>query len=81
MLAGMNLVVTLAANDDEIPFHVRSAVFMMFKVVEFQDSRVAGSPALMLPSTNATGVAVAFIYRLLNVYWYPTVVGLGNAIS
>ena len=77
----MNLVVALAANDDEISFHVRSALFMMLKVVEFKNPWVGGGPALMLPSANAACVAVAFIYGPLNVLGNLAVVRLGNAFS
>ena len=75
----MHLVVALAANNDEIPFHVRSAIFMMFKVVQFEDSRVGGGPTLMLPSANAAGVAVTFIHSPLNGLGNPAVVGFRNA--
>ena len=81
MLAGVNLVVTFAANDDEIPFYVRSSIFMMLEVVQFEDSRVAGGPALMLPSANPACVAVPFVYCPLNGLRDLTVVRLGNAFS
>ena len=74
----MNLVMTLAANDNEIPFHVRSSIFMMLKVVQFEDSRVLGGPALMLPSANAACVAIAFIHSPLNGLGNPAVVRLGH---
>ena len=75
----MNFIVTLAANDNEIPFHVRSSIFMMLKVVQFEDSRVLGGPALMLPSANAACVAVAFVHGPLNRFRDLTVVRLGHA--
>ena len=75
----MNLVVTLAANDNEIPFHVWAPGFMMLKVVEFEDSWVGSGPALMLPSANPARVPVAFLHSPLNTLGNLTVVRLGNA--
>lgn len=75
----MNLVVTLAANGNEIPLHVRPVIFMMLKVMQFEDSRVVGGPTLMLPSANAACVAVTFIHSPLNRLGDLAVVRLGNA--
>lgn len=66
MFAGMNLIVTLAANDDEIALGVFAAVFVVLKMVKFEDAGVVGRPTVMVPNTNATSVVVALIYCLLN---------------
>ncbi len=77
----MNLVVTLTANDDEITFDVLSPIFMVLKVVQFENSRVIGGPALMLPSAYPTCVPVAFVYGPLNRFGNLAVVRLGDALS
>ena len=79
MFTGVNVVVTLAANDDEITFHVLPSIFMMLKVVQFEDPRILVGPALMLPSANAACVAVAFVHSPLNGLGNPAVVRLGHA--
>jgi len=66
MLARMYLIMALATNNNEVLFNVRSSVFVMFNVVEFEYSRVVLRPPFDVPSTNTTGVVITCVNGLLD---------------
>ncbi len=79
--ARVNIVVTSAADDDEVVRIVPSPLRVRFDMMQLEKSRIRCGPVRHTPAAHPALVGVALIDRPLDIDRNMTVVGLGHGIA